>query len=840
MTISSTTTKNGPYVGNSAATSFSFTFKVFTKTEITVTKTTSDVDSVLTLDSDYSVSLNSDQNNNPGGTITYPITGSPMTADSSLVISRNVAFTQGTDLLNAGNWNPDSVENMADKAMMAAQQLSEQLGRCLSIPIVSSDGVDTSLPAPQANKFFAWNSLANALVPYDVSDLTGSYTATTIDTFVGGTDYTAGTTDELTLSVDPGDEANLLVTFDGLVQHQSTFTQSLGVITFDAAIPVGTLEVQVKIGKTAPLGVTTTNLVTHQPAGLVSRTVESKLSEIVTPEDYGAVGDGVTIDTDALQDMLTNVSDGAVILVTGTYLTDHLKMIGKSDITFLGKGTLKTIPTLTNQYYSSGAILNLIACENIKVELVFDGNRAAIISTTPSTVGMNHGVGIWPADVETSAIFSNNYGESKPSRNINLSGSEFYNLGTTGVSGDLFGDGFYAFACDGLLVEHAWFYNMGRWGGAWANCFNVRVGRNYLNNPVTENALGAFDYEDEGIDDTNGNYSRDTRIYNNHLIGRCVIHAVVRVTAGNDNGTYHYSKNTEIIDNDFTFDPYSLFGIGDIPIVFNIATIAGTPPSFICKELTISGNKMRKHGATDFGTGVRVYPQCVNSASDITLVGITIENNVVQDASDYGIDVYASVVPTVKSLRIKHNNILHPTGSDSGTGIRAVSDLFEDIDIDDNVVEGYGTYGLLLVHNTGPSTGRCNRNTVREGGATFSGTAISANVSLDSLQDNVTEITSGTQKAGVATVERNNTWNSEAVTYNPGTVTDGTTDTKVKASVTGLLFGQRLTVSAPYDLQGCTATAYVSAADELTIVLDNHSGGDKTFASGSWTVRWGT
>jgi len=43
--------------------------------------------------------------------------------------------------------------------------------------------------------------------------------------------------------------------------------------------------------------------------------------------------------------------------------------------------------------------------------------------------------------------------------------------------------------------------------------------------------------------------------------------------------------------------------------------------------------------------------------------------------------------------------------------------------------------------------------------------------------------------------------------------------------------------AAPYDLQGITATAYVSASDTVKIRLQNESGGAIDLASGTWTVR---
>lgn len=66
-----------------------------------------------------------------------------------------------------------------------------------------------------------------------------------IETFIGGVDYTAGVTTSLTLGAGDIEMSNLLVLFDAAAQQQTEYTLAGGVITFDSAIPVGVLQVQV-------------------------------------------------------------------------------------------------------------------------------------------------------------------------------------------------------------------------------------------------------------------------------------------------------------------------------------------------------------------------------------------------------------------------------------------------------------------------------------------------------------------------------------------------------------------------------------------------------------------
>ena len=77
-----------------------------------------------------------------------------------------------------------------------------------------------------------------------------------VDSFETSTDYTAGTTTTLVITTDAGSEENIRVSFDGVVQHHSTYTYTSGTrtITFDAAIPIGTAEVECQYGSSVGIG----------------------------------------------------------------------------------------------------------------------------------------------------------------------------------------------------------------------------------------------------------------------------------------------------------------------------------------------------------------------------------------------------------------------------------------------------------------------------------------------------------------------------------------------------------------------------------------------------------
>lgn len=170
MTISTASlSKAGPFLGNGVTTSFPFAFKTFAADQLKVTFTnTAGVESVLVLNSNYTVTLNVDQDTSPGGTVTYPVTGTPLAGPSGplpaerLTITGATPATQETDLTNGGPWNPTVIENSLDKLTLLIQQLLESDSRTLVLP-VSDSAAALTLPtaAVRANQFLAFDASGN-------------------------------------------------------------------------------------------------------------------------------------------------------------------------------------------------------------------------------------------------------------------------------------------------------------------------------------------------------------------------------------------------------------------------------------------------------------------------------------------------------------------------------------------------------------------------------------------------------------------------------------------------------------------------------------------------------
>lgn len=156
MTISSENRVAGPYIGNDAATAFPFAFKVFGASDLQVVRTDPDgAESTLTLTTDYTVSLNANQDSNPGGTVTLPAV---LATGYKLTITSNIAPLQATDLTNQGGFYPKVITNALDKLTILIQQIFNGLNRSIKLPISNSD--DGTLPAgDRANTVVGFDAL---------------------------------------------------------------------------------------------------------------------------------------------------------------------------------------------------------------------------------------------------------------------------------------------------------------------------------------------------------------------------------------------------------------------------------------------------------------------------------------------------------------------------------------------------------------------------------------------------------------------------------------------------------------------------------------------------------
>lgn len=235
MAISSSTRKAGPYIGNDATTVFPFAFKVFAAADLRVVNfvVATGIETDLVLDVGYTVTLNADQDNDPGGSITR---ATPLPTGQRLTITSNVPALQTMVLTNNGGFYPTVINDAFDKITIVVQQVIEAVSRTLKLPISST--ANATLPGPVANNLIGWNAAADGFANFDTASLTTI--ATYADAFVNL--YTGdGTTTVFTMTGNPGLLANLDVSISGITQvGGEDYSFSGTTLTFFTAPPAGT------------------------------------------------------------------------------------------------------------------------------------------------------------------------------------------------------------------------------------------------------------------------------------------------------------------------------------------------------------------------------------------------------------------------------------------------------------------------------------------------------------------------------------------------------------------------------------------------------------------------
>ncbi|MEW8026195.1 MAG: hypothetical protein AB2806_00445 [Candidatus Thiodiazotropha sp.] len=128
MTVHTIVSEEGPFYGDGVTTTFPFSMSLFDSAQLRVTRITRvGITEVLTEGVDYTVNLNADQQNNPGGEVEYAGINGPLLSDEALHIRRMVDLLQLTDLQSLGDYAPAEIERSLDKLTMIAQQLSDDV-----------------------------------------------------------------------------------------------------------------------------------------------------------------------------------------------------------------------------------------------------------------------------------------------------------------------------------------------------------------------------------------------------------------------------------------------------------------------------------------------------------------------------------------------------------------------------------------------------------------------------------------------------------------------------------------------------------------------------------------
>lgn len=263
MTVPTTAAFSGPYYPNGVTVEYPFGFKVNSDSEIVVFFVEDDGSETIIPSANYTVAISSNENN-PGGTVT---TAAPL-ADSAgkpLYIGLDPEFTQNTKFQDEGAFNQSILNPTFDAGALRSIWLRARIGRAVLAPFGEAVG---PLPraAQRAGKFAGYDDSGDPAV------------------FPGAVAVppTAGN-----ISSDDGAAGTLWTTLAGFITYVRSSAGS-SIIGFIRA-----------------------------SVGAVARSVRSKLLDFPTVEDFGAVGDGVTDDTAAIQAMVN--AEGYFRLSAKTY-----------------------------------------------------------------------------------------------------------------------------------------------------------------------------------------------------------------------------------------------------------------------------------------------------------------------------------------------------------------------------------------------------------------------------------------------------------------------------------------------------------------------------------------
>ena len=239
MTISSTTRVAGPFTGNGTASAFPFNWKVFAAADLDVVRrnTTSGTDTVLVLNTDYTVTLNGNQNTNPGGTVT--LTAGALASGFTLTLTSDLANLQPTDLTNQGGFYPEVINDSLDRATIQIQQLAGEVSRSIRAPLADGSPVMVLPPSDiRSNGFLAFDG--NGLPTIQAAASGAAPTSITRQVFSG-----TGSQTVFNLSTDPGGAGNSAQVFiGGVYQQRNTYTINGTVLTFSQAPVAGTNNIE--------------------------------------------------------------------------------------------------------------------------------------------------------------------------------------------------------------------------------------------------------------------------------------------------------------------------------------------------------------------------------------------------------------------------------------------------------------------------------------------------------------------------------------------------------------------------------------------------------------------
>lgn len=391
MTVSSTDRTAGPFIRNGAQLDYPFTMRVFEDADLTVVQTGADGSlTTLVLGADYTVDVNADQTNDPGGTLTMLDVG---TSGEQLDVTTDLQATQGVSLSNAGGFFPKVIEKAFDKLTILLQQSGVTKTQVLRAPFPET--LDELPPkAERVGKYLFFDESTGA--PIAVPGVEQPFNPFTEETVAATADgQRAVTFSGVTFT--PG-VRSIRVERNGIGMRRGVdYTENAdgGGVTF-----LFDLQEDDEITALAGVGVNQANLsdsalVPYLPAGTgaVATNTRDKLRQRVSVLDKGIIGSYGVIVTSELQALINELgatSSGPVEIAfpRGYFRLAGLITIAYSHVYLVGEGMLAT--QIVNASATTGALR--WASSDPATTILYGGGIEHM--TVDVTNGLDHNTGI--------------------------------------------------------------------------------------------------------------------------------------------------------------------------------------------------------------------------------------------------------------------------------------------------------------------------------------------------------------------------------------------------------------------------------------------------------------
>ncbi|HVJ40150.1 MAG TPA: hypothetical protein VM639_01585 [Dongiaceae bacterium] len=160
MTVQTTSSKAGPFVGNDVTRLWNSGFRIDQPADLQVYHTDAAGNEALLDPALYGVGGFGD----PGGVnVTYPVSGAPITSAEKITLLRVVSYDQQTSITNQGGFYPAVIERALDRIVYQCQQLAEKIGRAVLVGVSSTEDPSTAFNAIATNASLAQNGAAAAV-----------------------------------------------------------------------------------------------------------------------------------------------------------------------------------------------------------------------------------------------------------------------------------------------------------------------------------------------------------------------------------------------------------------------------------------------------------------------------------------------------------------------------------------------------------------------------------------------------------------------------------------------------------------------------------------------------